>query len=342
MLLHEILDNHIARFNTVPGAGIFYFDSEGYSTAFAGKKHIRQVEKITSNTLFEAASLTKPLFAYIVILMIDKGILSLDTPIDFYIKKYKIPILDYQEFLSDPAFLKITPRAILIHSTGLPNWMNIKDYKELLFDPGDYFQYSGMSYVFLQWLIERITSQSIQELAMKYVFRPLVLKQSGFEWRMEWENDLANGHSSDGEPLEKQRKIQGGAAAALLTTVRDYGFFFRDFVDKIRKKEDVFAQVDIPQIRRFRNSDFYSQHSSIAWGLGIGMELYDDEWWIWQVGANPNFFNWALANPSTGQGAVIFTNSEPGNPVPEAVLSALFGDGHPCFEFDKVYLSQNS
>ncbi|OHD57436.1 MAG: hypothetical protein A2014_09075 [Spirochaetes bacterium GWF1_49_6] len=342
MLLQEILNKQIARFDNVPGAGIFYFDVQESFTAFTGLKNSQQKGLVNSTTVFEAASLSKPLFAYIVMQLIKKGLFDLDTPIDNYIRKYKIPALDYDELLSDPFFRQISIRAILIHSTGLPNWMAINDYKGLLFEPGDFFQYSGMSYIFLQWLIEHILQQSIQDIAFEYVFRPLGMIHSGFVWKQEWENDLTNGHDSHGKPVEKQRKIHGGVAAALLTTVIDYGIFFRDLTDKIRRKEDLYTQVCIPQIRKFYNSEYYSKSGTMAWGLGVGLELYDDEWWVWQVGANPNFFNWALANPATGKGAVIFTNSEPGNSLPEAVLSELFGDNHPCFEFDKNYLAQNS
>ena len=71
-------------------------------------------ELVEANTVFEAASLSKPVFAYAVLQLVDQGVLDLDTPIaDYY---------EYESITRDERYRLITPRMVLTHSPGFPNW----------------------------------------------------------------------------------------------------------------------------------------------------------------------------------------------------------------------------
>src|SRR5882724_169192 len=130
-------------------------------------------KKITTNTIFEAASLSKTVFAYIFFRLYDRNIISLDTPLLNYIGSY-------ERFKSaDPRYNKITARMVLRHTTGLPNWGNDSGVS-LIFQPDSCFSYSGEGYLFLQKVIEKKLNKSLNEIAQEEVFVPLKMESSSY------------------------------------------------------------------------------------------------------------------------------------------------------------------
>jgi CubicO group peptidase (beta-lactamase class C family) len=105
-------------------------------------------KKINSHTIFQAASLSKTVFAYAVLRLCDRGIINLDSPLLGYLGTY-------ERFKSNsPGYSKITARMVLRHSTGLPNWGNDSSVS-LIFTPDSMFSYSGEGYWFLQRVLEK-------------------------------------------------------------------------------------------------------------------------------------------------------------------------------------------
>ena len=124
-------------------------------------------------TVFEAASMSKPVFAYIVMRLADRGELHLDRPL--------YEILEYPRLAHDDRYKRITARIVLSHGTGLPNWGG--DTLTLRFDPGTEYGYSGEGFVFLQKTLERLTGRSLDELARVEVFEPLGMTRSSYVWQ---------------------------------------------------------------------------------------------------------------------------------------------------------------
>src|SRR5579863_6059040 len=117
-----------------------------------GVKNEKSGEPVTAGTVFEAASLSKPVFAYGVLKLVEEGKLALDVPLTTYLPK---PYIEGDERLT-----KITARIVLSHRTGFPNW---RDADKLLiyFTPGERFSYSGEGYVYLQRVVEHITGKPL-------------------------------------------------------------------------------------------------------------------------------------------------------------------------------------
>ena len=122
----------------------------------------------TPATIFEAASLSKPVFAYMVLRLADRGEFDLDRPL--------YEMLEYPRIAHDERYKRITARIVLSHGTGLPNWGGEK--LTLRFDPGTQYGYSGEGFVFLQKTVERVTGRSLDELARREVFEPLGMTRS--------------------------------------------------------------------------------------------------------------------------------------------------------------------
>src|SRR4030095_1153264 len=120
-----------------------------------GVKNASTREPVDDNTVFEAASLSKPVMAYAALKLVDAGKLDLDKPLAQYLEK---PYLEGDDRLN-----LITARRVLTHTTGFPNWRQQGQPLKIVFPPGERFSYSGEGFVYLQKVIERLTGQAFDD-----------------------------------------------------------------------------------------------------------------------------------------------------------------------------------
>ena len=144
-------------------------DSKGMAVAvidhgkvdYVGARGIRNAkgDPLTTDTVMYGASLTKTVFAYLVMQLVDQGKLNLDTPLkddlDNPLPSYgPDPVFPdkygpYRDLAGDPRWERITPRMCLTHSTGFSNfWFIEPDQKlHIHFEPGTRFSYSGEGFI---------------------------------------------------------------------------------------------------------------------------------------------------------------------------------------------------
>jgi CubicO group peptidase (beta-lactamase class C family) len=103
-----------------------------------GVRNAKSGEPVTAGNVFEAASLSKTVFTYGVLKLVDQGRLGLDVPLTTYLPK---------PYTDDPRLEKITARIVLSHRTGFPNWRGAEGSLPIYFAPGERFSYSGEGYV---------------------------------------------------------------------------------------------------------------------------------------------------------------------------------------------------
>ena len=144
-------------------------------------------QMVDQDTMFEAASVSKAVFAYIALQLADQGVLDLDKPLASYLRPAYLP--------DDPAFAVITSRHVLTHTSGLPNWG--EDAKpeslRLQFPPGTHVSYSGEGLFWLQLVAEHLTGEGLDALARRLLFEPAGMKRSSFASYTE-DNNVAWGH----------------------------------------------------------------------------------------------------------------------------------------------------
>jgi CubicO group peptidase (beta-lactamase class C family) len=166
----------VMDFFYVPGVSMAVVDKEAIVWSGArGVASEKTPKALTTDNTFEAASLGKPIFAYVVMKLVDEGLISLDRPL----VEYRRP--DYLG--NDPNLDLITVRDVLRHSTGLPNWH--EDSKEGLkteFKPGTRFGYSGEGFFWLQLVVEKLTGQGIDTVMRTRLFEPMGLSKSTYAW----------------------------------------------------------------------------------------------------------------------------------------------------------------
>jgi CubicO group peptidase (beta-lactamase class C family) len=159
---------HLMTEADIPGLSIAVIrDSKVIWTRGFGVTNSETKARVNDNTVFEAASLTKPVFAYAVLKLVDNGKLDLDTPLVKYLPgRYDVG--------DDPRLDQITARRVLSHTTGFPNWRPRGDKTlKMYFSPGLRFSYSGEGFVYLSKVVEQITGESQQAFIKRTVFDPL-------------------------------------------------------------------------------------------------------------------------------------------------------------------------
>ncbi len=304
----------------VPGLAVAaVLDGRLAWTGAFGVTHAETKRPVAEDTVFEAASLSKPVFAYLCMKLADRGQLDLDKPL--------AEILDYPRLAHEPRYRRITPRMALSHQTGLPNWGG--DKLELQFDPGQRFSYSGEGYVLLQRTVEKITGQGLDALARREVFDPLGMKHSHFGWRDDYEKLAATGHNPGGAPQTKNRP-DANAAATLHTTAADYGRFLAAFLSGAGLSKASQRAMVTPAVRvKPWNNDVENAaeiEDNLAWGLGWGLETGRggepaDIFWHW--GDNGVFKAFVIGDIKTKRGLVYFTNGTEGLAIVEPMIAPL-------------------
>lgn len=279
---------------------------------------------VRPDSVFQAASLSKPVFAYAVLKLVQQGRLALDAPVLQYLpqgyRHAQDPLHPEQpgrsDEVSDPRLGKVTVRMLLQHTAGLPNWARGPLHFEGT--PGERWSYSGEGYVLLQRAVERVMQQPLDELMQTLVFTPLGMDHSGYRWTPRLDENLLPGTRADGAVRQQVRMNQPVAAYSLYTTVDDYARF-------------VLAWLNDPALQAMASESpvAVDPRLQLAWGLGWGLETSDQGLGFWQWGNNPGYRSFVLALPASGDGLVLLTNSDAGlSLIGPLVRSALPGE-HP-------------
>jgi CubicO group peptidase (beta-lactamase class C family) len=159
-----------------------------------GVKDTGTNEPVDVNSVFAACSDTKPVFAYGVLKLAEKGVINLDTPLVKYTKR---------RVTSDPRVELITARHALSHTTGFPNWRQTPELP-IQFTPGSQYQYSGEGFSYLQSVVLEITGQSFERFMLDNILVPLGMTSSGITWDMNSVKQIAKPHDKDGKRIAGQ------------------------------------------------------------------------------------------------------------------------------------------
>lgn len=298
--------------NKVPTLGIGVIEN--------GKlKHINVFGEIAKgvsapyNTLFNVASLTKPVTALIALKLVSSGKWSLDEPLDTY---WTDP-----DLAKDPRAHKLTTRIILSHQSGFPNWRWMTTDKKLSFqfEPGTSYQYSGEGFEYLRKALETKFKKSLQQLASELIFQPLGMSDTRYVWDTRIDTSrLAQAYDKDGNTYETVKNKIPNAADDLLTTIGDYGTFLISVMNGDGLSAKVLDDMRSNQVASSRGKHF-----------GLGFEIYDlgqGEYALSHGGSDKGVQTIVFIFPKTKQGLLIFTNSDTGAAVYETLLKHYLGD----------------
>jgi CubicO group peptidase (beta-lactamase class C family) len=319
----------------VPGLSIAVI--RGGKTVWMGNFGVRnEITKkpVLPDTRFNVGSLSKPVFAYGVLKLVDAGKLKLDEPLAPYLPK--------ESTAGDPRFQQITARFVLSHRTGFPNWPPDGKPLTIHFTPGEKFSYSGAGMVFLQKAVEKITGKPLNDYMQEAVFGPLGMKHSSYVWNATFENSVATGHDVGGVPVDSFKAEHANAAASLETTAEDYAIFLDAVVQGKGLKRTTLREMETPQIavdsgcaNCVEGTPSGKLSTAIFWGLGFGMEKTAEGESLWHWGDNGVFKAFFVVRPATKSGVVYLTNSENGHSIGREILAKTLGGEQPAFDWLK-------
>ncbi len=307
MLIADI--SELMQRANVPGVSIASVLNGHITPAGFGLLRADGPEPVTPETLFEAASLSKPVFAYAVLGLVREGALQLDRPLTEY---FQSPFAKNDERLGE-----VTARHVLGHTTGWPNWRPQGAPLRREAAPGERFGYSGEGFVYLQRVVEHVTEQPLEAFMQARVLRPLGMRRSSFTGPGSGSTHLATGHDQDGKPRPMREPQPPNAAWSLHSTASDLARFVAHI---IAEPGDMLA----PQVR---------VNDRVSWALGWGLEASGEGRAFWHWGDNPGYKSFAIGLLDAGTGAVVMTNADGGRPLCAWLVQRLLGTDHPALDW---------
>jgi CubicO group peptidase (beta-lactamase class C family) len=288
-----------------------------------GVRDASSVAPVDERTVFEAASVSKTVFAYAVMQLVDRGVISIDRPLTTYSTDR---ILD-----GDPRLDRITARHVLSHTSGLPNFRTRAEPLRILFTPGERFEYSGEGYWWLQSIVTRLVGKvdsrkcgtyeaglrvcasDIDAYLKANVLAPLGMSSSSYVWNDTLERRSARPHDARGAPLPLARPATIDAAryaamGGLRTSALDYAKFLIEIIAPrapapFRLSSSTRQEMLRPQVK---------VDEAKSWALGWEAERTPHGNLIEHEGGQTGFLAFTAASVDRRSGYVILTNSANG------------------------------
>ena len=297
---------------------------------------------VNSNTIFQAASVSKYVTAIIVHQFISQELLDLDTDVNQYLKSWKVPKNDFTQ--DTP----VTLRLLLSHQSGLPSTnfdfdknQGVPTLVQILNAdspainepaipnaiPGSRWSYSNIGYALIQQILEDITDKSFQEIAKETLFIPLQLNSSTFQYPLppNFENNEAKPHDKFGKEQPSQLELPAKAQGGLMTTPADLAKLTTEIMKGYENNSKTFSKKTVQRLLQnelelpFR---FYNQKAF----MGLGVLLIDENEnlaFIHNGYNSPGSVCIVMGFPSIGKGAVISANSANGEKLYLEILATL-------------------
>ena len=194
-----------------------------------GYRDVEHTLPLTDTTVMYAASLTKAMFAHLAMQLVDERVIALDTPIVRYLPKPLPSYEKYADLAGDARWERLTPRMLLSHTSGFPNWrfINASGKLDFKFDPGAQFAYSGEGINLLQFVIEEHTGKSVGALMQSRVFDRFGMTRTGMTWQPSFASEYAFGYDSTGAVVGHNKRSSVRAAGSADTDIADMARFVR-------------------------------------------------------------------------------------------------------------------
>lgn len=260
-----------------------------------------------SSTLYNIASMTKPISAEVILRLASEGKLSLDEPMYLY---WTDP-----DIASDERRKLLTPRLALSHQTGFPNWRR-ETGGELTFQktPGTAYGYSGEGFEYGARFAEKKTGQAFETLAQQLVFGPSGMTSTAYT-KCDWfKGRIAAPTDGDGKWLVPSVADKFSAADLVYTTPSDYSRFLIgvmnwDGLNPTIRADRFRIQVD-HDFKPCKGARATGCPDEVGFGLGWEVIKVKGKTFWMHTGRDPGLFTLGFFDPDERTGTIIFTNSE--------------------------------
>ncbi len=288
-------------------------------------------KKVDKNTIFQVSSLSKIVSTVGILKLVEMGKINLDTPVDRYLKRWKLPP---SEFDND----QVTVRRLLSHTAGLTDELGYNGFEsrdsvqsleqsltkatdadkgisgvvKVGVKPGSQWKYSGGGFTLLQLLVEETSGQSFNDFMGDQLFKPLKMTSSSYILNDTLKNKLCEFYNAD-NTTAPHLYYTSLAATSLYTSLSDLEIFFQIYLKGKQGEPIGKGQISQESLKLMRKSHWDIMGEKM---YGLGCILYigidDNEDIFGHDGKSTPPINTAIRiNPTTGDGIIIL---ETGNP----------------------------
>jgi CubicO group peptidase (beta-lactamase class C family) len=331
----------------VTGAGIALFDRG--KVAYLKAYGFRDKEKnlpLTVDSVMSAASISKSAFAYLVMELVDAGVIDLDKPVYQYLPKPLPEYPKYADLAGDERYKRITARMLLDHTSGFANWRWLEEDRKLHihFEPGSRFAYSGEGIDLLQLVVETVTKQSLEDLMQQHIFQPFGMTRTSMIWQERFESDYANGYDEYGRSVGAHRWKNPDAAGSMSITPSDLSKFMLAVMEGRGLRPKTREEMLSPQIQITAKHEFPSlmyqptdENKSIRLSYGVGWGLYWTPYGevFFKEGHDDGWRDYVVCFDKQKSGMIIMTNSGNGEGIYEYLLEKLLKDTYTPIEWEQ-------
>jgi CubicO group peptidase (beta-lactamase class C family) len=307
-----------------------------YLHAF-GNRSLSPDRPLTLDTTMSGASLTKALFAYLVMQLVDERRIDLDRSIASYLPRPLPEYSQYSDLRGDPRWQKLTFRILLDHTSGFANYRSFEDDRKLKFhwDPGARFGYSGEGINLAQFVLEEGLHLDIQREMQKRIFDRFRMSRSSLVWQARFTANSAAGYTAYGHAVAYERSATPHAASSLITTPRDWSKFLAgvvrgDGLTPTSKSEMIRLQIPILTTTEFPTlvAKQSSQYTAIRLGYGLGWGVFDTPFGhaFFKEGHDDGVANYALCIQRRQMCILLMSNSDRAEGIFKPLVDLLMGN----------------
>jgi CubicO group peptidase (beta-lactamase class C family) len=343
------VDAEVRRLMTVTG-------SKGLALAVIDDGHVASVQAwgdrnvagdpLRTDTVMYGASLTKAVFAWTMMQLVDEGKIDLDRPIaddlprplpDYYDAALADRYADYRALADDPRWRTITPRILLTHSAGFANFGFLEPDGKLRihFDPGSRYAYSGDGLILLQFVLEQGLGLDIGLEMQRRVFDRFDMPLTGMMWRPDFAANLADGWKADGavEPHDERSKPR--AAGSMDTTIADLAKFAAAWVRREGLTPASAAEMVRPQLPITTATQFPSfqdelppaaRRPDLSAGLGVVAFTGPQGPGVFKGGHNDSTANTLVCIEAGRRCVLVLSNDVRSEPAFPTLIRFILGD----------------
>ena len=268
-------------------------------------------QQVDRNTLFEAASITKSVFAVMVLRLAEKGIIDLDKPLYEY--------LPFPNIAQDERSKLLTARIVLGHQTGLPNWAwggpgtwENGGELQLNFEPGTDFGYSGEAFNYLGRVVEHITGEGLQQLFEREIAKPFKMKDSYFFYTDQQQDKFALGHMQQYPQIKEKERI-ASPASSLSSNANLLKSFVLGLMNERNMSQASYKLIYEPYTRLNEDQKLYDPEIPQFVSHGFFVQETEAGKLIGHGGNNGDYDSKYAYNPDKKYAYIVFTNSNLGD-----------------------------
>lgn len=288
-----------------------------------GYANLEKKFPVTTETIFEGASISKSVFAFFVMQFVEEGKLDLDKPLYEY--------LPYEDISHDERYKKITARMVLSHRSGFPNWReNEKDKKlKIKFEPGTDYEYSGEGYQYLAMVLKHIENtdwNGLEAIFQEKVAKPLKMKHTVFIPNEDTMQRKAEPYNNQREWIDwpnnywyKKDKGKFVAASSIHSESMDFSKWMIAMMNYKTLTETSYNEL----LKHHSKISTSSTGISVYYTLGFLTADKDYSNTYFHSGTNDGFTCSYLMELEKDWGYVLFTNSENGTKLGDDVWNYM-------------------